>query len=357
MVLFALARTDNWGSTMNRFGTKIRRAAAALVAGCAALIGSAALAAEHVNFMLDFTPYGKHAFFYAALDHGFWQKAGFDVTILKGEGSGTTIAALAAKATDFAFADTAALIVARTKGAEIKVVGVIHEKALYDIGTLKGNGINAPKDLEGKRIGAPVGDATRVLFPAFAQINNVDESKVIWVSMTPPARAPSLIAGQVDAVNIFATETPTFAARAKESGKEWQGMLLSDYGLDLYSAGILVRDEDIATQRDKVKRFVQATMEAVAWSVENPEDALKSFLKYNPAVDPTEARGHFHIALDHLMTDNTKKYGVGFMTQEKMQHTVDVIAKAFNAPGLKADDVYSNAFLPEHLVPKEGHLD
>src|SRR5437667_8284518 len=58
---------------------------------------------EKINFLLDFTPYGKHAPFFAALDRGFWRDAGFDATIIKGEGSATTVASYAAGAVDFAF--------------------------------------------------------------------------------------------------------------------------------------------------------------------------------------------------------------------------------------------------------------
>src|SRR6516165_8792531 len=91
---------------------------------------------EKINFLLDFTPYGKHAPFYAALDHGFWKDAGFDATIIKGEGSATTVASYAAGAVDFAFADTATLILARPKGARVKLASVIHDKSLYAAGTL-----------------------------------------------------------------------------------------------------------------------------------------------------------------------------------------------------------------------------
>src|SRR5436190_14995339 len=121
---------------------------------------------EKVNFLLDFTPYGKHAPFFAALDHGFWKDAGFDVTIIKGEGSATTVASYAAGAVDFAFADTATLILARPKGVRVKLTGVIHDKSLYAAGTLEENNIKTPQDFKGKRMGSSVGDAARVMFPA-----------------------------------------------------------------------------------------------------------------------------------------------------------------------------------------------
>src|SRR5215831_5408973 len=85
---------------------------------------------EKITFLLDFTPYGKHAPFFVALEKGFWKDAGFDVTIVKGEGSATTISSYAAGTVDFAFSDTPTLILARSKGALVKVAAIIHDKSL-----------------------------------------------------------------------------------------------------------------------------------------------------------------------------------------------------------------------------------
>jgi NitT/TauT family transport system substrate-binding protein len=307
---------------------------------------------EKITFLLDFTPYGKHAPFFAALDKGFWKDAGFDVTIVKGEGSATTISSYAAGTVDFAFSDTPTLILARSKGAMVKVAAIIHDKSLYAVGTLEENNIKTPQDLKGKRIGASVGDASRVMFPAFAKLNGIDADSVRWVDMTPPARAASLVLGQVDAVVLFLTETPTFSAKAKEAGKHWKDFAYADYGLDLYSHGLLVRDDLIAKQPDRVKRFVEATMKAWAWSIEHPQEALAIFVKYNPAVDPDQAREHFRIAIKHLLTDTAKRDGIGYIDAEKMKRTVDFVSQSFNVKGVSADDVYTNQFIPK-LFPKE----
>jgi NitT/TauT family transport system substrate-binding protein len=307
---------------------------------------------EKITFLLDFTPYGKHAPFFAALDKGFWKDAGFDVNIVKGEGSATTISSYAAGTVDFAFSDTPTLILARSKGAMVKVAAIIHDKSLYAVGTLEENNVKTPQDLKGKRIGASVGDASRVMFPAFAKLNGIDAESVRWVDMTPPARAASLVLGQVDAVVLFLTETPTFSAKAKEAGKHWRDFPYADYGLDLYSHGLLVRDDLIAKQPDRVKRFVESTMMAWAWSIEHPQEALAIFVKYNPAVDPDQAREHFRIAIKHLLTDTAKRDGIGYIDAEKMKRTVDFVSQSFNVKGVSPDDVYTNRFIPK-LFPKE----
>ena len=307
---------------------------------------------EKITFLLDFTPYGKHAPFFVALDKAFWKNAGFDVTIVKGEGSATTVSSYAAGAVDFAFSDTPTLILARSKGALVKVAGIIHDKSLYAIGTLEENNIKTPQDLKGKRIGSSVGDASRVMFPAFAKLNGIDPNSVRWVDMTPPARAASLVLGQVDAVVLFLTEQPTFSAKAKEAGKRWRDFPYADYGLDLYSHGLLVRDDLITNQPDRVKRFVESTMKAWAWSVENPQEALAIFIKHNAAVDPDQAREHFRIAIKHLLTDTAKREGIGYIDAEKMKRTVEFVSQHFDIKGVSADDVYTNRFTPK-LFPKE----
>ena len=329
----------------------------AVALSCSSLVRMGAQAqtprpAEKINFLLDFTPYGKHAPFYAALDQDFWKDAGFNVTIIKGEGSATTVASYAAGAVDFAFADTATLILARPKGARVKLASVIHDKSLYAAGTLEENNIKTPKDFQGKRMGSSIGDAARVMFPAFAKLNGVDPASVKWTDMTPPARIASLVLGQIDGVTLFLTEQPTFAAKAKEAGKHWKDFAYADYGLDLYSNGLLVREDLIASQPERVKRWVESTMKAWAWSVEHPNEALASFLKHNPAVDPDQARDHFRIAVKHLMTDTAKREGIGYIDPEKMKRTVEFVSQSFDVKGVSADDVYTNQFTPK-LFPKE----
>jgi NitT/TauT family transport system substrate-binding protein len=330
--------------------------AAAAVGLCVAVTSAQAQTArplEKITFLLDFVPYGKHVPFYAAIDKGIWKDAGFDVTIVKGEGSATTVSNYAAGTADFAMADTPTLIIARARGVPIKVAGIIHDKSLYALGTLEENNIKSPQDFKGKKIGASAGDANRVLFPAFAKINNIDPNSVTWVTMTPPARIASLALGQVDLVVLFLTEQPTFSVKAKEAGKRWKDFPFADYGLDLYSAGILVREDILASNPDRAKRFVEAAMKAWAWSIENPKEALAIFLKHNSAVDPDQARDHYRIAIKHMMTDTAKREGIGYIDPAKMKQTVDVVSQYFDIKGVAADDVYTNRFTPK-LIPKEA---
>ena len=192
------------------------------------------------------------------------------------------------------------------------------------------------------------------MFPAFAKLNNIDPGSVRWVDMTPPARVASLVLGQVDAVVLFLTETPTFSAKAKEAGKHWKDFPYADYGLDLYSAGLLVRDELIASRpgaRQAVRRSDHEGMGLV--DRESARRRWRSSSSTMPPLIPIRRKEHFRIAIKHLMTDTAKREGIGYIDPEKMKRTVEFVSQYFNITGVSADDVYTNRFTPK-LFPKEA---
>ena len=117
---------------------------------------------------------------------------------------------------------------------------------------------------------------------------------------------------------------------------------------------MLVREDLIANQPDRVKRFIEATMKAWAWSIENPQETLAIFLKHNSAVDPDQAREHYRIAIKHMMTDTARREGIGVIDPEKMKRTVEFVSQYFGITGVTADDVYTNRFTPPKLLPKEA---
>lgn len=317
------------------------------------LPGGGALAQDKVKFALDWIPYGKHAMFYVSLDKGFWKDAGLDVTVTRGFGSGDTVKRVAAGTEDFGFAAVASMVTGKSRGADLKMVGMVHDRALDSVATLKGNKITKPKDLEGKKIGSPKGNAVRVVFPAFADINKFDRNKVSFVNMTVPAMAPSLLAGRVDAILIFYTEKPTVDAAAKKVGKEPLYLQYADFGMNTYGNGIIVSEKTIKENPGLVKRFVEATYKGIAWSVENPEEAVKIFIKHNPAISPDLARKHFDIAVEHLLTPTARHEGIGHMTRDRMVFTNDLITEHMNLPKkTPVEDVYTNEFLPK-LFPKQ----
>src|SRR3984885_212794 len=158
---------------------------------------------ESVSFLLNWVAGGDHAPYYYAQKMGWYKGAGIDLTLLQGKGSMVAAQAAGAGANTFGLADMSTILVAIGKGAD--EVAVMNVYANYPGGFywLKSSGINSVKDLAGKKVGNPPGDAARSLWPALAKANGVDPSSVTWENVAPAAKIAALKSGAVDAVTEF----------------------------------------------------------------------------------------------------------------------------------------------------------
>ena len=310
---------------------------------------------ETVNMAMDWILNGKHSPFFMGIDKGFYKKAGIDVKINRGFGSSNTVKDVASGATAYGFADSGSVIIGKGRGAKVKILGIIHDKLPHVLYSLAKTGIKTPADLKGKTIGAPVGDAVRTIFPAFARTNGLKpDSDYSWITISPAAKPPSLLSGKVDVITNYATDGPPLFTKAAKLGKKINVIAFPDWGVDIYSNGFVTQENRIRSNPGQVRRVVDAVFRSWAWAVENPTETIDLYINYVPAISKDLARQQLAIAIDLLMTKNAKKHGIGFVVKSKMDKTIDIIAK-YMSDKLKSrpsgKDVYTNEFLPK-LFPK-----
>src|SRR5499425_3221835 len=74
---------------------------------------SPSAAIDPVTLITDFGYNGRHAYFFYALDRGYYRDAGLEVKIVRGQGSVDAIRQVGAGNAMFGFADTGSLVLAR----------------------------------------------------------------------------------------------------------------------------------------------------------------------------------------------------------------------------------------------------
>ena len=130
----------------------------------------------------------------SALDKGFYGKRDLDVSILQGTGTLQGLRSLIAGQSQFIFNDIGSMMVLRARdNVKIKALACIFQKAPHTMFYIKSYGIAKPKDLEGRKVAFSPGDSPRLMFPAFAQANGIDESKVSWLSVDPNSKNAMLL--------------------------------------------------------------------------------------------------------------------------------------------------------------------
>jgi NitT/TauT family transport system substrate-binding protein len=328
-----------------------------IVAGTMLALGLGAPAAQSapqkVVFALNWFPVGDHAAYWVALEKGYYRQRGLDVDMQNSKGSGDSIAKVDTGRADVGLADSAVVIAAVGRGAKIKVVGMVFDKSPLNIWSHKAAPITKPKDLEGKTVAAPPGDGQRQMFPAFARVNGIDQSKVTWVNVEPAAKVPAFAEKRVDAVADYTTGLPFYE---KAVGKGNAVMLpWADHGLDMYSMSIMASEKTMKERAPMLRAFLEASYLGWRDVMSDPKSALEIFKKRVPEIDLAIIEPNMMMGLDLMKTDRYAKNGIGWMEDKKMCASVDLVNTYMGVP-TKVDchAVYTNEFLTKVELPRSA---
>ncbi len=326
----------------------------AIMAGAVALgLGSAASAQEmtKIKFTLDWKYQAMHSWYFLAIDKGYFAAEKLDVTVDQGEGSAATVNRIMSGAYDAGFGDVNAIIQnAPSKPADTPtMVYMIYNQPPFGI-VLKANSpIRTPKDLEGKKLGGPAGSATTRLFPVFAKLNGVDASKIEVLNMAPNLQEQMLVQDQVNGSMIFtATSYMNLVGMKLDPDKDFRWMNFGDYGVDIYSNGVMVSPKLLKDNPAAVKGLVKAINKALMDTIANPDAAIDALMKREPLLNRDVEKRRLQYAFKNLMlSKEAAEIGFGDIKDDRMTKAIGYVGEAYGLSALpKADQVFNRSFLP-----------
>ncbi len=312
-------------------------------------IASAQAVLTKVVFTLDFIPLGRHAPWYAALAEGYYKDEGLDVSIIPAQGTAQAVQAVESGTAQIGFIDVPSAIIARTSGSKIKMVAVNYVKAPYAVFSLSpGANVTEPKQLEGLNLGSGAGSFTPKVIQGFMAQHGLDPSKLTISNVAPPARATTLMSGQIPAIEFFVMAKPGLEASAKAANMELRTLLLADHGLELYGNGIAATEDYLDKNADVVRRFVRASLKGWKFAMANPEKAAADQIQFVPTLKPEGIVAELKVVQDLAVTDESKKNGLGSFSPAQMKANVDFMEKYVGLSGKTPapGDVYATGFLP-----------
>ena len=218
-------------------------------------------AAEAVNLILNWTPTADHSPFYYAKSQGWYEKAGIDLTIEVGKGSGVSSLKVGSGGSPFGIADLATMLVAKSKGADVVALMSIYANTGQTFYWLKSYGVNGPKDFPNHKIGNPPGDASRVMWPAFAKAAGIAPDAVSFVNVGPTAKIAALKSHTVDIISDFYNEHDL---KVIEFGADLGYVNWKDIGLNPYGNSLIVNGAYLAKNPKLVEEFVKISQKAYA---------------------------------------------------------------------------------------------
>src|SRR5215471_6565012 len=311
---------------------------------------NAAAAQTPIKFSLDFKFEGPSAPFLVGIDKGFYQAEGLNVTIDSSAGSLEPITRVASGIYDMGFGDINSLIKFRDQNPSmpLRAVFMVYNRPPFSIVTRKSRGVTIPKDLEGKKLGAPAADGAFAHWKIFVQANGIDASKVAIENVGIPIREPMLAAGQVDAITGFSFSS---YVNLKDRGVPIDDvvvLLMADYGVDLYGSAIIVNPKFATEHPDAVKSFLRAFLKSLKSTAKDPLAAVDSVIKRNDVAKKDIELERLNMALrDNILTPEARADGLGGVDGTRFDKAIDQIALTYEFKTRpRGPDIFDSSSLP-----------
>jgi NitT/TauT family transport system substrate-binding protein len=331
-------------------GLRRQIGAAAIVAG--ALAAVPAVAMDDVVLQINWFHLADHSPYYLGMQRGYYEEEGINLTVLRGYGSSDTTRKMELQQATIGVAETGVVVTAISKGADLTIVGIVFDKPVNGIFSRASAGIRTPKDLEGRSIGAPPGDAHLVLWPAFCAANEIDCSTVTLINIQPEGKQALVASNQAD--GAFDAYTGLNIWR-KALGDDIAYLDWSEWGIGLYGHGYIVHNDTIAENPDLVRRFLRATYRAWADAKADPVASVDAMYGAD-GVQPFDREvylANFDLILDRVVAERAAEHGIGWIVPEIMQSTIDLTALGGQMDReLHAEEVFTNEFNPKIFPPQ-----
>jgi len=209
--------------------------------------------------------------------------------------------------------------------------------------------LTKPKDLEGKKLGAPAADGAYAQWKIFVQANNMDASKVTIENIGFPVREPMLQTGQVDAITGFSFSSFINLKSMGVPAGDLVVMLMADYGVNLYGNAVFVNPKFAADKPEAVRGFLRALVKGIKDTVKDPDAAVDTVLKRNDVASKPVELERLRMAIhDNILTPEVNADGYGAVRMDRLAQSIDQIALTYDFKNgkPKGPEVFDASFLP-----------
>jgi NitT/TauT family transport system substrate-binding protein len=303
-------------------------------------------ALEKVAYVSGLGATGRESHAWVAQAKGFFKEQGLDVDVQQGQAGDSNNQLLKADKVQYASVDSSGAFVRWGTGKDQTWVAfsATTQLQMTSIITLEGKGITQPKDLEGKKIGGATGAAPQTLFPGYAKLAGIDNTKVTFVPMQSSAIISALAAGTVDAVALFAPAAPSVEAVTK---KKTITLPYTEYMSDPFGVFVITSKKNAEAKPDQVKRFNAALQKGLLYTFDHPDEAGDIIHKAVPATAAPGAAAEIKLERSYAIPrDGDSRLGTISLTRAAktvaLLQSLNLIPKAFDPKNMIRTDLYGD---------------
>lgn len=331
-----------------------KKIVAVLTAGCMALSLAACGSGESsqgenekekITFVLDWTPNTNHTGLYVAQEKGYFEDEGLEVEIVQPPEDGADALVASGKAQfGISFQDTMAPGVVGENALPTTAVAAVVQHNTSGIISRKGEGMDTPKGLEGKKYATWDAPIEKAMMENVVEADGGDFSKVELIPSTVTDEVSALESKSVDAIWIFYA----WAGVATEvAGLETDYFAFKDINpaFDYYTPVIIGNNEFLEKEPETAKKFLSAVKKGYEDAIEDPDGAAEILCEAAPELDQELVKASQEYLKDQYIADADRW---GYIDPDRW----NLFYNWLNENGLTENQIpentgFSNEYLPE----------
>lgn len=300
-----------------------------------------------IRWVYDWFPTSGDLPILAALENGYFEEAGLEVSIAPGgEEDQTQLVGIGEY--DITVSPSVSVIQTHPTGLPVKAIGVV--QPISPVGYIcrpdVGLDPNDPTTLEGHKVGVQGPDPYYAVWQAYEEVHGIDPSKVeeVQVSFDPVV----MFEGEVDCFPDFLTLVPAQAEKVfgVPPVTYWISKDVSTLGQ------VLVVNNDFAAENpEAVKGFVSAYAKGMQWAIQNQDEAIDLVVSTYPDLGEDVVSIELPALLEYWVAPEQEQGGLLWMSAETWQPTYDtLLTYGFLEEEFDVAAAIDTQFLPEEPI-------
>lgn len=299
-------------------------------------LATGAAAADEVTLQLQWVTQAQFAGYYVALENGYYEEEGLDVTIQPGGPDIAPPQVLAGGGADVMLNWMPSALAARERGLPVVNIAQPFARSGLMLTCWADSGITEPADLAGHTIGVWFFGNEYPFLSWMSQLGIPTDGSEGGVTVLQQGfNVDPLLQRQADCISTMTYNEYGQVLDAGVSPDDLITFQYEDQGVATLEDGMWVLEENLEDPEfvDRMARFVRASMRGWDWAEENPEDAAMIVLDYDETGAQTEAHQVRMMSEIALLTAGSD----GRLDEAAYQRTVDTLLAGGSDPVITAE--------------------
>jgi len=295
-----------------------------------------AAAADEVTLQLQWVTQAQFAGYYVALENGYYEEEGLDVTIQPGGPDIAPPQVLAGGGADIMLNWMPSALAARERGLPVVNIAQPFARSGLMLTCWADAGISEPADLAGHTIGVWFFGNEYPFLSWMSQLGIPTDGSEGGVTVLQQGfNVDPLLQRQADCISTMTYNEYWQVIDAGVSPDDLVTFKYEDQGVATLEDGMWVLEENLEDPEfvDRMARFVRASMRGWDWAEENPEDAALIVLDYDETGAQTEEHQVRMMGEIALLTAGSD----GRLDEAAYQRTVDTLLAGGSDPVITAE--------------------